>query len=136
MIWNEEDDKALAELWKDKSIPAAEIGERLDPPRTKNSVIGRAHRLGLHDGDGARKQGPVTGIPRPPRVPPPPRLKPKPWEPLRIPYWEAVRGQCRAEAGKGEDGLPLVCGLPVPRASRLSYCAYHLRAYTYPPRRR
>jgi hypothetical protein len=24
----------------------------------------------------------------------------------------------------------------VPRASRLSYCAYHLRAYTYPPRRR
>jgi GcrA cell cycle regulator len=37
----------LIELWDDLSVTAKEIAKRLGPSVTKNSVIGKAHRLGL-----------------------------------------------------------------------------------------
>lgn len=137
--WHEEEDRLLTELWRDESIPAATIGERLS--RSKNSIVGRAHRLGLP----MRKTGPYAGRPRrlkrmdskpivvsPPAVPEPS----KPWEPIGIPLLEAEAYHCRAIVGKDERGLALFCGHYTPLAGRLSFCAYHLKRYTYPPRQR
>ena len=44
-LWNRDEDKALIELWK-AGLSAAIIAERIGG-RTRNMVIGRAHRLGM-----------------------------------------------------------------------------------------
>lgn len=44
--WEPEDDADMSRLWLE-GLSASKIGEELNPKRTKNSVLGRAHRLGL-----------------------------------------------------------------------------------------
>lgn len=45
MLWNKDEDQQLVELWKGGSS-ASLIAERF-PGRTRNSIIGRIHRLGM-----------------------------------------------------------------------------------------
>ena len=73
-LWTAEEDAILVKYWKQR--PCRWIGDRmlieLGSPRTKNSVIGRAHILGLSD-------------PKPPAPPPEP---PKP--PVILPTLEVI----------------------------------------------
>ena len=45
MSWNEENTKKLRELWK-KGFTASQIAEQI-PGKSRNAIIGRAHRLNL-----------------------------------------------------------------------------------------
>lgn len=137
--WQEEEDKLLTELWHDHDLPASTIGERLS--RSKNSVVGRSHRLGLP----RRKVSPKVGRPRrkrqmdsrpiivsPPVAPEPPG----PFKPIGIPLMEAEAHHCRAIVGKDKQGLALFCGHPSPLGHTLSFCVHHLKEYTHPSRQR
>ena len=45
MSWNEENTKKLQELWK-KGLTASQIAAQI-PGKSRNAIIGRAHRLKL-----------------------------------------------------------------------------------------
>ena len=63
MSWTDEKIKALKELWQ-QGVPASEIAESLGDGFTRNSVIGKAHRLKLPGRPSPinRKNGP-SGFP-------------------------------------------------------------------------
>ncbi len=137
VYWHESEDNLLRELWPDRSLSREDIGKRFNPPKTKNAIIGRARRIGLE----RLKTGPgpqsvrvrtVSGISPRVRQPPPE----PPAEPLRVSFMEVGYGQCRAIVDTDERNLAVFCGLHTVWGSRLSYCATHMRGYTYPPRRR
>ena len=79
--WTDEDVASLTKLWAD-GIPAASIANTLKT--TKNSVVGKAHRLGLQ----SRKQEPRTSPQRfirrglAPKVDLPDPLKPRTEDPV------------------------------------------------------
>ena len=54
--WSTADDALLTELWND-GLPVAEIQAFHLPGRTKNSIIGRAHRMRLPRWPGSRVRG-------------------------------------------------------------------------------
>lgn len=65
--WTSEQDAQLTELWLAGQMSTTEIGKNLEPPATKNAVVGRAHRLHL-----PKKESAVRGRwdpNRPPRAP-------------------------------------------------------------------
>lgn len=144
--WSDDEDKALMELWEDKTLSTADIADKI--PRSKNSIIGRAHRLGLPHRDGSRR-GVKPGTPRRPKTmakflpgviqpmpQPPPPDPTKPFEPIGVPLLEAEIHQCRAIVGKDERGLAIFCGHSFSSGSHLSFCSWHLRDYTVAPRYR
>ena len=45
--YTDEDDAVLRKHCHDPTLTCGQIGAKMDPPRHKNSVIGRMHRLGL-----------------------------------------------------------------------------------------
>ena len=45
MSWNDENTKSLRDLWK-KGLTASQIAAQI-PGKSRNAIIGRAHRLGL-----------------------------------------------------------------------------------------
>ena len=134
--WEEEDDRRLAEMVASGapfSIAAYQLG------RTRNSCIGRAHRLGLTGGVNARpRTAPRIGPPRPPaklRV-----IEPVPIEAIFAPAIDpvepaAVDGstiltishrQCRWAIGEGDViGRHIFCGKATDGVS--SYCCRHKR---------
>jgi GcrA cell cycle regulator len=67
--WTPDLVKTLMALWAE-GIPTLEIGRRLGV--TKNSVVGKVHRLGL-----TKRQSPINSSPRTPRIS-------KPTAPIRI----------------------------------------------------
>lgn len=79
--WTDEDVASLTKLWAD-GIPTASIANTLKT--TKNSVVNKAHRLGLQ----SRKQEPRTSPQRfirrglAPKVDPPDPLKPRTEDPV------------------------------------------------------
>ena len=79
--WTDEDVASLTKLWAD-GIPAASIANTLET--TKNSVVNKAHRLGLQ----SRKQEPRTSPQRfirrglAPKVDLPDPLKPRTEDPV------------------------------------------------------
>ena len=67
------DDEKLADLWA-KGLSAGEIGQRMDPVRSRNAVLGRARRLGLPKRDNPGGGKATRKAPRTPeakQAPPP-----------------------------------------------------------------
>ena len=138
MEWDERQVQRLRALW-DEGLSIAEIGRRLET--SKNSVVGKAHRLDLparpspiRAPNGAqpptvprvykRSLPPLPCIvaapPRPPHQPPaPPQKAPEPPKPRRPPT------ACQWPLGEpGSKGFRL-CGDPA--ADGYPYCATHCR---------
>jgi GcrA cell cycle regulator len=115
--WPPERDAALAQLWADRSLSAAEIGRRLGV--SKNAVIGRCHRLRLatrpspiiRDANGATSRHPR----RPQALP----LKAMPS--TREPLPAVVQ---TPEPIRVADRLPGLCCWPVghPRTPGFAFC--------------
>lgn len=57
--WTQEEDDILREHWLTRSAKA--VGEMMEPPRSKNSIISRARRLNLK-----RKPSPIATVPAEP----------------------------------------------------------------------
>jgi GcrA cell cycle regulator len=125
--WTDERKALVRELWA-QGYSASQIGRQLDPPVTRNAVIGLCYRNEFPHG---RRRHPM---PSPPPLPmqnaireadAPPRPKPKPAEPappafLALPLHELTDSQCRWPEG---DGPFVFCGQPVVLAS--PYCPDH-----------
>jgi GcrA cell cycle regulator len=133
--WTMEDDLLLSKLWKEDHT-ATEIGRLMG--RTKNSVIGRARRIGVSSGDGNRKvkmiqkialerhakkrtvESAITYI-KPPR--PRPKKTPRVEEfEYAKPLLDRVPGECAYPVKIGEDWYS--CCAPVRRGS---YCDWHAK---------
>ena len=123
-LFTPEMDARLTELWGMKR--AKEIGEELG--KTRNAIIGRAHRLGLRN----IRPEPKPKLPRAPRIRgevkarKSPTLKflspPVPVEPLNILFGDLQERHCREVVGK--DGFQsLSCGHS--RIEDSSYCRWH-----------
>lgn len=129
--WSPERDAALAQLWADGSLSAAEIGRRLGT--SKNSVVGRSHRLHLPARQSPIRRGDSPKI-RQPRTkrstllleelaPGREPVTPAPQTPNPISAVERLRGPCRWPIGHpGTPGFAF-CGA-VSRPGR-PYCEEH-----------
>lgn len=71
--WAPNEDDIIRALWP-RGLSATEVAKRL-PGRSRNAVIGRAHRLGVAQGAKA-KAAPPQRLPRAPKVKAQPRAKP------------------------------------------------------------
>ncbi len=131
-VWNEEQDACLGDLWAGGMATvhiALALAEKFDRPFTKNSVIGRARRLGLASrklppklGEKGFRAKRVRARRAPPlqfetRVPPPP-AEDHPWQL----FGELGYGTCRFVQGDPRGLESLMCGLPTHAGS---YCQYH-----------
>lgn len=127
----------LTKLWP--TMSAGKIGERLD--RNRNSIIGKAHRMGLKKGNpkppaakGAKTYvNPIVVIAKKASKPLPESTPPaQPSLGNSVPLLDARRDQCRAIIGSTDDGrdLATVCGDKIVEGQSYSYCAYHLSRYT------
>lgn len=159
--WTEGETKQLTEMWEN-GLAASAIAKELG--RTRNSIIGRSHRLGLYrrtktllkaNGiaktikpkkakakvDKVVKMVKVWTGPRPPE----PWKKPKteivmPNVSKQVPLIETVEYQCRAivEYADGKLDQAICCGEPVTMnrftGAPMSWCAYHHSIYFEPPK--
>ena len=134
-FWNEDRVNILTTNWPTRS--GADIAQELGT--TRNTVIGKAHRLKL-----APKPRRKAAAPRKPRrrptthalpaavsVPPEPILPPQPVE-GGVAIMDLQEHHCRAIVGSGDDGLARYCGAPKAgklqaRAGRFvsAYCGDH-----------
>ena len=123
--WTPDRVKTLMALWAE-GISTLEIGRRLGV--TKNSVVGKVHRLGL-----PKRQSPINSTPRSPRVAK--LVQPIRPAPVAIPraadmvkMEELTAGMCNWPEGEpGQDDLRF-CGQPSVEGK--PYCAHHCaRAY-------
>jgi len=142
--WTPAEDRLLKNEWiagKRALDVMASINREFGTNRSRNSVLGRVHRLGLS----GRAKTPTRPVrvkpPRKPRqtnrqrpkaaqsLPPAPKpQKPAP-EPiaadmLLVEITELTRNQCRWPVDERTDGTHLFCGLR--QAEGASYCAGHL----------
>jgi hypothetical protein len=147
--WHERGwDEIVKERWPHES--ASTIARRLGT--TRNAVIGRAHRLGLHKqtwqvfgprNDEARRAAQRERLRQRPRHPDETvvelagaglvatdtivRRKP-------VSIFELEEHHCRAIVGQVSEGIALYCGNP--KVPESSYCARHKRLYYVPLHRR
>lgn len=136
--WNEERTTTLKELWE-QGYSASQIGKELGC--TRNSIIGKAHRLDLPRRDHVKPDPALPPLPRKPRryshmikmkssVPlPPPAPAPSPGIGVQLIDLEARH--CRFVIGSSNEGhkLALYCGQDKAYGP---YCAYHARlCYNY-----
>lgn len=140
--WSADDDALLTKLWSKNS--AKVIGDKMD--RSRNGIIGRAHRLGLAAKAKPRpraerkkiipqkalvqdeKPPVVRSLERiPPQYVPPTQI----WTGEGVPLLEATHGQCRAILGSSNDlrGLAIYCGAPVVEGQSFSFCEKHLALF-------
>jgi hypothetical protein len=144
--WKYDEDKILGELWCNKEVPVPEIAHRLG--RSRNAVIGRAHRLQLPT-RGRLKAYNNNAIPtaRKPRrkakrgfvlpsISDSSRVAPTPivtehYDGSGVEFMDIGYGQCRAVMASSHDrhGLAVFCGQPVPSGSKFSFCRHHLELY-------
>jgi hypothetical protein len=131
MDWSPDAIRVLTELWNCNTMSASEIAIIMGI--TRNSVIGKAHRLQLVNKDGRKavaykpkikpKRKKRMRSPQPPQPLPEPELAPAPVEYLDLKHWH-----CRAIVdGIGSDGLVLSCGRR--KLDGSSYCGMHTRKY-------
>ena len=154
--WPPEQVDDLRKMWG-QGLSASQIAERLST--TRNTVIGKVHRLGLEK----RRRGTQPGEkrlppkpkprrtparktarkPTPPRPEPvalPPEPLPAPWDGPSIGILDPALGryQCRCiVSGSGPDTM--FCGAPVPEDSAFSFCRFHAATFVTqarPPRSR
>ncbi len=125
-VWdNPESEQVLRAMWMEGSS-AALIADALRTSR--NSVIGKVHRLGLSR---TQRKPKVAKQPTRSSVVPLRRKQakptPRPGEP--VPFLKAKWFHCRAVLDqRGKDGLALFCGQTTTIGS--PWCAKHRRAFT------
>jgi GcrA cell cycle regulator len=130
--WTDERRELVRELWA-QGYSASQIGRQLDPPVTRNAVIGLCYRNQFPHGK--RRTAPMPSPeplspayflreePKPPVVRPALQLRPQPPQPpafLGLPLEQLTDSQCRWPEG---DGPFVFCG----QSSVLGrpYCALH-----------
>lgn len=133
--WSVIDQEFMIRLWKE-GYSATYISEQI-PGKTRNAVMGKVRRLGLHrlDPDAPRvprkprqRKEPKVMIPEPPSIP-----KPEPPKAPFVPFMEANQKTCRSI--EGHDGtLALFCSNP--KIPEESYCVYHQHIFYQPITRR
>ena len=119
--WTQDRIELLTKLWAE-GLSAAEIGKKLDI--TKNSVVGKVHRLGLPKRQSPIKRASTTEA-KPAAAP---KKKAKPEEPKLITLATLKGSMCAWP--EGEPGTPefQFCGKP--SVASKPYCAEHCaRAY-------
>jgi GcrA cell cycle regulator len=136
LAWTIPEIEALTRDWL-AGLSATLIGLKLQ--RSRNSVAGKVHRLGLPLGTTQRVK---ATAPAKPQSEPKPEPKPKPVvkkvddvplppsKPVRL--FDLRRKHCRALLDTSDDRNPLFCGAPVvrgERGQRTSYCAKHYRLF-------
>ncbi|WP_439372952.1 GcrA family cell cycle regulator [Bradyrhizobium sp. DASA03120] len=125
-VWdNPNSEQVLRAMWM-QGASAALIAEALSTSR--NSVIGKVHRLGL-----ARTQSKPKTAKQPTRSNVAPlhrkKAKPKPRPSEPVPFLKAKWFHCRAVLDqRGKDGLALFCGET--KALGSPWCAKHRRVFT------
>ncbi|MCC3246701.1 GcrA family cell cycle regulator [Methylocystis sp. WRRC1] len=138
--WTEKEIEIVRDMWG-TAASAAEIGKLLG--RTKNSVIGRAHRMGL--ANAAKPQhAPITKPPRPAKARKPkerelsvPEIIPPPIDHIEIPegvsFADLRANGCRWVIGNPEDLT--CCGAPASHAGS-AWCSHHRALVYVRPRKR
>lgn len=139
-LWTEEMDAVLKRLWAD-GLSAAQIAAEMGDGRSRNSVIGRVHRLKL-----SSRAKPHASVPRPQRSKvrrtsanlrrlkelrtvddTAPAADPLHFgEPLNgtgVPFLERGTFQCSWIVN---DEGPMVCGHSFPEGSHFSWCKFHM----------
>ena len=130
--WTPDRIKTLMALWAE-GVSTLEIGRRLGV--TKNSVVGKVHRLGL-----PKRQSPISSSPRTPRViktAAPISIKPQavPISADMVKMEELTTGMCKWPEGEPDHEDFRFCGLPAIEGK--PYCAAHCaRAYVKSARER
>jgi GcrA cell cycle regulator len=123
--WTSDRIKTLMALWAE-GISTLEIGRRLGV--TKNSVVGKVHRLGL-----PKRQSPISSSPRTPRVTKPTapiRIRPQtvPISANMVKMEKLTIGMCKWPEGEPGHEDFRFCGQPAIEGK--PYCAGHCaRAY-------
>jgi len=123
--WTPDRIKILMALWAE-GISTLEIGRRLGV--TKNSVVGKVHRLGL-----PKRQSPISSSPRTPRVTKPTtpiRIRPQtvPISANMVKMEKLTTGMCKWPEGEPGHEDFRFCGQPA--IENKPYCATHCaRAY-------
>ena len=123
--WTPDRIKTLMALWAE-GISTLEIGRRLGV--TKNSVVGKVHRLGL-----PKRQSPISSSPRTPRIAKPTvpiRIKPQtvPISVNMVKMEKLTTGMCKWPEGEPGHEDFRFCGQPALEGK--PYCAAHCaRAY-------
>lgn len=142
MKWTPEELHHLQSMW-DAGFKAKDIGKTLG--RSKNSVIGAAHRLGLKEHNNSPRIPREQKMERPKKesmptnvrvfVRPPQKIKDKPMPPTTggVTIEELRIRSCRAvtSTSGGPHGLALYCGEPT--SEGIVFCSYHCSIY-YQPR--
>jgi hypothetical protein len=121
--WNDSNTEKLTNHWKD-GLPTSEIA-RLMPGTTRNSIIGKASRLGLE----SRKKG-GRKPPAPKQQSSQPKAKvlslPKPL----IPFMKINHRTCRSIEGyEMVQGHRMALYCPNPKQPDESYCPHHHSIY-------
>lgn len=121
-VWDEKNLAEATAAWARKT-PASEIAAQIGT--TKNSVIGKMHRLGLKHGEAPRPE-PVEKLPYTPPPQPPTR-------PLfgRRPLIEAGMDQCRYPLWNDGDTHRDVCGQRTVSVKE-SWCSEHVKLVYVP----
>ena len=132
LAWTIPEIEALTRDWL-AGLSATLIGLKLH--RSRNSVAGKVHRLGLPLGTTQRVKATAPAKPKP--EPKPKRVVKKsdavplpPSKPVRM--FNLRRNHCRALLDTSDDRNPLYCGAPVTHGDngkRSSYCAKHHRLF-------
>jgi hypothetical protein len=118
-VWdNPESEQVLRTMWK-QGASSAVIAGALHTSR--NSIIGKVHRLGLkRDGKPLSTKSSVVPLRKKPKVA-------RPGGP--VPFLKVKRFHCRAVLDqRGEDGLAMFCGCE--KVVGTPWCAKHRRAFT------
>jgi len=121
--WPQDQTDTMVRLWK-AGKSSGDIAQRMG--LTRNSVMGKASRLGLkHE---RITKPPVNYLPRvskPKDQKPPTKLKPQAATPNPIPFLEADHRHCKWPLWWTDTMPRLVCGAtPIPKKP---YCAHHYR---------
>jgi GcrA cell cycle regulator len=132
LAWTIPEIETLTRDWL-AGLSATLIGLKLQ--RSRNSVAGKVHRLGLPLGTTQRVKATAPATPKPESKPKPVAKKPDPAplppsKPVRL--FDLRRKHCRALLDTSDDRNPLFCGAPVvrgERGQRTSYCAKHHRLF-------
>lgn len=132
--WDQEQSDRLRQLW-DQGYPASEIGEMMG--RTKNQIVGRAHRLHLPSrGSPIRRSRKRRALGIGPGTPPGP-LSPLNWAKhqkaqdnanarklaVKRPILTGLRGGCQFITGEPSGDDSCKCGAT--RVAGTPYCATH-----------
>ena len=129
MRWTKEDIDFLISKWG-KGPTAQQIANSFSPPRSRNAVIGQAHRLGLDKAPQQINKTIVTAKNKTPRKTAP-KINPNKQEPkeTQVDFSSATTlfdlhsNQCTAVIGIDSfTNLALYCGKPV---YRTSFCKLH-----------